>query len=109
MNPSTKANPSTSIADKLARASQRYAHRANHVMTNRVSGGGATAAPANNSLFAGIGGAATGSSPGAVGGLAGAVVSKISPESAREILSQRQGKLSAVLEGHLKNLAGPVK
>ena len=52
MNPSTKANPSTSIADKLARASQRYAHRANHVMTNRVSGGGTTAAPANNSLFA---------------------------------------------------------
>ena len=38
MNPSTKANPSTSIADKLARASQRYAHRANHVMTNRVAG-----------------------------------------------------------------------
>ena len=99
MNPSTKATPNTSIADKLAHAAQRYAQRANH----------GPATPANKSLFAGIGGAATGSTLGAVGGLAGAAVSKISPEAARRILSQRQGQLSAVLEGHLKNQAGPVE
>jgi hypothetical protein len=115
MNLNTKANPNpnTSIAQKIAQAAHKNSKRANHVFdgqfggqSGRISGG----------MVGGMGAVAGGMVSGSpavtdkmVGGLGAAALSGLSPEAARDILSQRKDKLSALMTGYLRNQAGPVK
>jgi hypothetical protein len=119
LNTNTKANPNpnTSIAQKIAQAAYKNSKRANHVFdgqfggqSGRVSGGmvgglGGKSGP----ISGGTVGGRPATKGGMVGGLGAAALSGLSPEAARDILSQRQDKLSALMTGYLRNQAGPVK